>query len=256
MPKSWQSRYLNPHTRPDPDDALTKRTRIDAKRFLGKDALEEEIDFLVYLADLRRRMTTPEHQAIVAERIEEDNQRLARQADFEYRRSLERLSPFHVDCVRSGCDGEFKPITTTDIQRKVMAQWDGTTNLFLLGETGIGKTYTATWCAMRAARRGESVAATTALRVCEASKELLDTLRHVGTLALDQLHTLRSPAGKDMPAWQVSPVIDLIDYRYEHKKTIIAAGTIAIPDMVGLLGKDVIRRFPLRLASKSTGVRK
>ena len=254
MPKSWEQRYPNPHTRPDPDDELTKKTRGDAKRFLGKDALEEEIDFPAYLAELRRQHTTPEHQAIVAERRKDTDAHESRQLDIARRRQLERLSPFHVDCIRSGCDAELNPITTTDIMRKVMAQWDSAQSLFLLGDTGVGKTYTATWCAMRAIMHGNSAAATTATRVCEASPEALAVYRDVHTLLLDQMHTLRSPAGKDMPAWKVVPVIDLIDYRYEHKLTTIGAGRIAVPDMVGLLGEDVKRRFPLRLASKSTGV--
>jgi hypothetical protein len=59
-----------------------------------------------------------------------------------------------------------------------------------------------------------------------------------------------------MPAWQVAPVIDLIDYRYQQKRIIIAAGTIAPKFMVGLLGEDVKRRFPLRLASDSIHVRR
>jgi hypothetical protein len=208
--KPWSERFPNPHTRPDTADPLIRRTCADAKELFGKDALIEDIDFPTFLAELRRKHATPEFRASVAEQEEEERRFKARQADLAYRRSIESLSPFHVDAIRSGCDKDLNPLTTTDIQCKVIAQWDGESNLFLLGGTGIGKTYTATWCAMRAAKRGESVASITATRVCNASKEQLDTLRHVDKLVLDQLHTLRSPAGKDVPGWQVSPVIDLI----------------------------------------------
>lgn len=252
--KPWNDRFPNPHTRPDRADPITKKARADAKRLFGKDALEEEIDFPAYLAELQRMHSTPEYQAAAAEGRREEEQRKARQQLSEQRRQIDKLSPFHVDSIRSGCDDQLRPLTTTDIQRKVIANWDGVQSLFLLGETGIGKTYTATWCAMKAIRTGKDVASTTATRVCEATLEGLIQLRQADLLLLDQLHTLRSPSGKDMPAWKVGPVVDLIDYRYERQLTTIAAGTIAPKFMVGLLGEDVKRRFPCRLASESTKI--
>jgi hypothetical protein len=203
------------------------------------------------IEDIRSRLDSPEYQSGVA-RYEREIQRA--EAQIAYGHQLERLSPFHVKAVLAGCDARLMPITTTDIQRKAAAQWDGVESMFLLGETGVGKTYTATWCAMRAARRGVDVAATTALRVADLSPESLRTLRRVGLLVLDQLHTLQAPSGRDMPAWKVGPVVDLMDYRYEHESTTIAAGTVAPEAMFELLGSDVRRRFPRRLASKSTEI--
>ena len=255
MPNSWEDRFPNPHTRPDLDDELIKKVRRDSKEIFGTDPLEEDIPFLEYIERLRAKQTTPEFQAIAAERRAEDEAHKARQLEADQRRQMERLSPFHVDAVRVGCNRELRPITTTDIQRKVLEQWDGVTSMFLLGQTLIGKTYTATWCAMRAIRAGKSAASVTATRVADSTFDGLLQLRSVGLLVLDQLHTLRSPSGREMPAWKVSPVIDLIDYRYEHKLTTIGAGTIAPEAMVDLLGEDVKRRFPVRISSKITQVR-
>ena len=256
MTNNWEARFPNKYTRPDPDDPVTKKTRRDAKEIFGSDALEEEIDFPAFLAELQRKHSTPEYQAHAAKRREEEAQRQADMLEAEYRRNIEALSPIHVDAVLAGCTRDLTPITTTDIQRKVIAKWDGVQSLFLLGQTGVGKTYTATWCAMKGAKAGRSVASTTATRVCTASHDGLNVLRSVSVLVLDQLHTLQSPEGRSMPAWQVSPVIDLIDYRYEQKRTTIAAGTISPKPMFDLLGKDVKRRFPVRLESDSTKVRR
>ena len=216
----------------------------------------ERIDFPAFLADLRARYSSPEYQATAAEYRAEEAARLKRAAHDHYERQCERLSPFHAAAVLASCTPALAPLTTTELQRKVIEQWDGEEHLFLLGSTAIGKTYTATWCAMRRALRGGTVASVTATRVCEASPDRLTMLRGVDVLVLDQLHTLRSPAGKDVPAWRVAPVVDLIDWRYEHMSTTIAAGTVEAGEMTELLGADVRRRFPLRLSADTGEVRK
>jgi DNA replication protein DnaC len=254
MTSAWEKRFPNPHTRPDPTDEYTARRRREARDLFGFDPLETAVSTEDHIRELQAKWATPEYQAYVAQQAREAEHQAELQADLQYRRSIERLSPVHVKAVLGGCDADLNPITTTDLQRKVIAQWDGVTSLFLLGRTGVGKTYAGTWAAMRLARGGKDVASTTALRVAQESLEGLLTLRKVGVLVLDQLHTLRSPAGRDAPAWQVTPVVDLIDYRYEHQLVTIGAGTIAPDRMVDLLGADVKRRFPLRLASDATGV--
>jgi hypothetical protein len=255
MTSNWNRRFPNPHTRPDPGDPLTARLREDSKRLFGFDPLVSAVSTAGILEDIRARMDTPEYRSGVADYEAEEARRAETQAGIEYRRRLERLSPFHVRSVLAGCDAELNPITSTDLQRKVIAQWSGQESMFLLGETGVGKTYTATWCAMRAAKRGVDVACTTATRVAESSFEGLLTLRGAGLLVLDQLHTLRSPTGREMPAWKVAPVIDLIDYRYEQELVTIAAGTVAPEEMFDIIGHDVRRRFPLRLQSNTTEIR-
>lgn len=253
--KSWSERYPNPHTRPDLDDPFTARMRASAKSALGHDVLESQINLPDYIAKLQRMHSTPEYQEAAAKGRREAEASEANQREMVYRRNISTLSPFHVRAVTNSCRADLTPVTTTDIQRKVLDQWDDKQHMFLLGTTGIGKTFTATWCAMRAALRGVDVAATTATRVCEASPEKLAQLRSAGVLVIDQLHTLRSPAGKDMPAWKVSPVIDLIDYRYEQMATMICAGTVGPEAMVDILGEDVQRRFECRLVSESTAIR-
>ena len=252
--EAWNKAFPNPHTRPDPADPLVRKCRADAKRLFGFDALGAKLNISSYVRELQEQWATPEQQARVASLEEDERQRLAAQADLKYQRQLERLSPVHVRAVLEGCDRNLAPITTPEIQRQLIEQWDGKQSVFLLGRTGIGKTYTATWAAMRAARGGSSVASTTPARICEASLQGLIDLRKTTLLVIDQLHTLRSPAGKDLPAWKVTPIIDLIDYRYEQMLTTLAAGTIGPESMVDVLGEDVRRRFPLRLASKSTEV--
>jgi DNA replication protein DnaC len=256
MTSSWEKRFPNKHTRPDLDDPLTSKARCDSKKLFGHDPLETAVSTVDYIADLRRKWETPEYQEHVATQEREQADLEARQADMEYHKRLESLSLIHVRAVQAGCTPELNPITTTEIQRKVIASWDGVKSMFLLGETGVGKTYTATWCAMRAAKAGRDVMSTTATKVAQMSLEGLIRLRGTGLLILDQLHTLRSPSGKDMPAWQVAPVIDLIDHRYEQELTTIAAGTRAPEDMFDILGDDVRRRFPVRLSSESTVVDK
>lgn len=249
--KTHDQRFPNPHTRPDLSDPLIRRTRADAVSLFGSDVLADEVDFPTWLEALRVRHCSPEFQAVAEAGREETRLHEERQRAILQRRRFEKLSPFHVDAIRSGCDAELKPLTTTEIMRAVIAEWDGVQSMFLLGGTGNGKTYTATWCAMRAILRGDDAESVTAIRICGASPERLSVLRSVHTLVIDQLHTLRSPAGKDMPAWQVAPVIDLIDYRYEHELTTIAAGTVSPDAMVDLLGEDVRRRFTVRLSSES-----
>jgi DNA replication protein DnaC len=247
-------RFTNPNTAPDPDDPLIRKVRRDCKELFGHDPLETAVDFAGELNRIRELHCSPEFQAEAAKRREEDAERERREKAIAYNRQLERLSPFHVEAVQVGCNKGLTPLTTTDIQRQVMDKWDGVESMFLLGVTAIGKTYAATWCAMRAARRGLEVASTTALRVCEATAGKMMVYRQADLLILDQLHTLRSPSGKDMPAWQVAPVVDLIDWRYERKLITIAAGTVGPDAMVEILGEDVNRRFPRRLTSESTDI--
>lgn len=249
--KTHKDRFPNPNTRPDLNDPLIRRTRADAIDLFGVDVLADEVDFHEWLEALRVRHCSPEFQAVAEAGREETRLHEDRQLVLLQRRRCEKLSPYHVDAIRIGCDASLNPLTTTEIMRAVIADWDGAQNMFLLGATGNGKTYTATWCAMRAILRGDDAESTTAIRICEASPERLAVLRSVHTLVIDQLHTLRSPAGKDMPAWQVGPVVDLIDFRYEQRLTTIAAGTIKADDMTDLLGKDVRRRFTVRLSSQS-----
>ncbi len=251
---SWDDRYPNPHTRPDPDDPLARKVRADSKKLFGFDPLETRIDTVDYINALREKHTQPEYQEAAAAGRQAERERLAKAKGIEYRRRIERLSPEHVQAVLAGCDPDLTPVTTTDIQRKARAQWDGVQSMFLLGETSVGKTYTAVWCAMRAARGGRDVAATTATRVCEATPDQRAVLRAVDVLVIDQLHALSAPSGKSLPAWQVGPVIDLIDYRYEQQRTTIAAGTVSPEKIFGSLGEDVRRRFPLRLMSNATGI--
>jgi hypothetical protein len=263
--KTWEQRFPNPHTRPDPMDPLVAKTRADSKAIFGRDPLEEEVDFPAYLAELQAKHCSPEYQAAAAEGRAEMEALRARQIKDEHRRRMERLSPFHVDCIRSGCDKNLNPLTTTQLMRMVLGvevlddgtrppPWDGIESLFLLGSTGTGKTYTATWIAMRAIMKGRDVGATNATDVCTLSPEKLARLHARDLVIIDQLHTLRTPAGKDLPGWQVEPVIKLINHCYEHKITAIGAGTIAPESMVDLLGKDVKRRFPVRLSSDETRI--
>lgn len=256
MTSSWHTRFPNPHTRPDTSDPLTAKVRKDSKELFGFDPLETAVSTADYIRDLRAKLETPEYQEGVREYEREQKRFEREQRVMQYERQLERLSPEHVDAVKAGCTRDLTPITTTEIQRKALP-WDGAQSVFLLGETGVGKTYTATWLAMRAARGGRTCIATTALRVSKASPEKLQEMYDTDVLIIDQLHTLESPAGKPMPAWQVAPVIDLMDYRYERRLTTIAAGTVGAKKMFDeILGQDVKRRFPMRLASESTETRR
>lgn len=247
--KTFDERFPNRHTRPALDDPLIRKVRADSKTIFGTDPLDDPIDFSTWLEDLRRRHTTPEHMAEVAKRISEDEYLEARMARDAYHRAIEGLSPLHVKAVTAGCDPELNPITLTPILRQVVDKWDTESSLLLLGGTGQGKTYAATWCAMKIAKSGRTVASTTAANVGSASAEEIARLRSAHVLIIDQLHTLRSPSGRDMPAWQVTPVIDLVDHRYEHMGITIGAGTIAPDRLFEVLGKDVKRRFPVRLLS-------
>jgi DNA replication protein DnaC len=226
-----------------------------------------EVSTADYIRELRKRWESPDYQAHVADVEQQEQQDRAHREDAWYTRQLERLSEHHVKAVRRGCTPDLVPLTTTEIQRMALGKWttpegdtppgwDGVKSIFLLGKTEVGKTYLATWMAMRQAKRGLDCASTTAARVSTLSFESLLVVRKVDVLILDQLHTLRSPSGRDAPAWQVSPVVDLIDYRYEHDLTTIGAGTIDPENMVDLLGADVRRRFPMRIASDSTEIRR
>jgi len=255
LTNSWERRFPNPHTRPDTSDPLTAKVRADSKAIFGFDPLDTAVSTADLIRDLRRRLDTPEYQEGVAEYEREQRRLEAQQQAMQYERQLERLSPEHVDAVTRGCDAELKPISTTEIQRKALG-WDGVQSIFLLGETGVGKTYTATWLAMRAVRGGRDCIATTATRISRASDDQLKAMHEVDVLIIDQLHTLESPSGKAVPAWQVAPVIDLIDYRHEQRLTTIAAGTVGAEKMFDeILGQDVRRRFPQRWQSESTEIR-
>ena len=61
----------------------------------------------------------------------------------------------------------------------------------------------------------------------------------------DELHRVASA-----PDWQVGPVIDLIDYRYQTGEPILAAGTAEPRAMGGLLGREVLRRFRHRVTTR------
>lgn len=251
---SWERRFPNPHTRPDPSDPLTAKVREDAKHLFGFDPLDTAVDTADYIRDLQRRLSTPDHQEGLDNYEREKKETAAAQFSIWYRQQLERLSPIHVEAVQLGCTSDLTPITTTEIQCKALP-WDGVESIFLLGKTGVGKTYTATWLAMRATKGGRDCMATTPSRVCRASFEQLTAISKIDVLILDQLHTLESPAGKAVPAWQVAPVVDLIDYRYERRLTTIAAGTVGAEKMFDkILGQDVRRRFPMRLSSESTKI--
>ena len=53
--------------------------------------------------------------------------------------------------------------------------------------------------------------------------------------------------------WQVGPVIDLIDFRYQDEACTIAAGTSDPEGMKGIIGEEVGRRFALRLTTTKRG---
>jgi hypothetical protein len=244
--------------------------REEARQVYGHDPLahlDDAIDFPAEMARLKAKYCTPEYQAEAADFRRSEAARLDREVKRSYERQIERLSPFHVKAVKAGCDENLKPITTTEIQRMVMGThiqddgrcldgWDRVESMFLLGQTLIGKTYAATWCAMSLAMSGCTVASVTALRVYNLPYEQLLGLRKVDLLILDQLHTLRAPSGKDAPAHQVGPVVDLIDYRYEAMATTIGAGTVDPDAMESILGADTKRRFPLRLSADSGDTRR
>ncbi len=256
MTSNWEKRFPNPHTRPDPDDSLIRKVAEDEVELFGRSVVDTAIDVPGYLRELKKKWETPEYQDHVAQQEQAEREHRAHQAEYAYRRQIENLSRLHVKAVIAGCDASLNPITTTEIQRKLIAKWDGVQSVFLLGRTGIGKTYAATWGAMRQARKGRDVASATPDRVARLSLEALIRLQKTDVVILDQLHTLRSSAGRDEPSWKVSPVVDLIDYRYENELTTIGAGTVEPEEMFAVLGDDMRRRFPLRLASESTEVRR
>jgi hypothetical protein len=207
------------------------------------------------MACIGAQVDDPEYQARVAR---EDRQRAqdalqARRRDYE--RRIEFLSPLHVGYVRRYCDADLMPLPPVPmVWAKLIAEWDWTSSVILVGPTGTQKSTTATWACMRLACDGLSVRRTTALRVAQATRETLEEWHKVDALVVDELHRLgadpQRPGSKGQPDWKRDPVWDLIDYRYESKGTTIVCATVGPEATADLAGAEVLRRIPLKLTTE------
>jgi hypothetical protein len=198
------------------------------------------------MARIGAQVDSPEYQARVAR---EDRQRAqdalqARRRDYE--RRIEFLSPLHVGYVRRYCDADLMPLPPVPtVWAKLIAEWDWTSSVILVGPTGTQKSTTATWACMRLACDGLSVRRTTALRVAQATRETLEEWRSTDVLVVDELHRLDGE-----PEWKRGPVWDLIDYRYESTGTTIVCATVGPEATADLAGAEVLRRIPLKLTTE------
>lgn len=199
---------------------------------------------------LRKRFESPEGRRAAQEYRRAMDEAEAIEARQTYERRLEGLSGAHVPYVRANIDRSGRPKPSAfPIWLDLAAQWDWSTWVFLVGPTGCGKTTAMTWAGMHWARHHGTVMHTTAARVCRAEGEHLAELRTCGLLLLDEVHRLGG-----LPAWQVAPVWDLIIWREEHPPApIIAGGKAAAGNMEKLVGKEIKRRFPMRLSSRQRG---
>lgn len=198
------------------------------------------------MARIGAQVDDPEYQRRVAL---EDRQRAqdaiqARRRDYE--RRIELLSQRHVGYVRRYCDADLMPIPPVpQIWAKLVAQWDWTSSVILVGPTGTQKSTTATWACMRSACDGLSVMRTTALRIAQAPRETVDEWHATDILVVDELHRLDGE-----PEWKRGPVWDLIDCRYESRGTTIVCATVGPEATTDLAGAEVLRRISLKLTTK------
>jgi hypothetical protein len=204
-----------------------------------------EAEWTAMLARIKARVESPEYQHELARREMAERAEAERSRIYHYERQLERLSAEHVKYVRQHTDDDLWPRDPIpSIWEQLANEWDWVSHVFLVGPTESQKTTTMHWAAMHWACDGGTVRRTTAPRVHTLKGERLEQLRKCGLLLLDQIHLVEG-----MPDWQVTPVIDLIDYRYETTGTMLAAGTVNPNEMGGIIGVEVRRRFGLRLST-------
>jgi hypothetical protein len=214
----------------------------------AKQKKADDAEWTAMLARIRTRVESPEYQEMVARKEMARIKAAEAERLIHYRRQLERLSSEHVKFVRRHTDGDLwptKPIPS--IWEQLASEWDWKSHVFLVGPTESQKTTTMHWAAMHWACDGGTVRRTTAPRVHTLRGENLEALRKCGLLLIDQMHLVEG-----MPDWQVTPVIDLIDYRYEEGDTMMASGTVNPDEMEGLIGGEVRRRFGLRLGTEGS----
>jgi DNA replication protein DnaC len=132
----------------------------------------------------------------------------------------------------------------------------GSDGIFFCGQKGTGKTTAMVAMGWDAARCGVMpwyIQATRFASIVKARHDHtpnLQTLEECGLLIIDELHRVDS-----IPDWVKSALVGVIDYRYSQCKQTIAAGTLPLTKLVGVLGDEVVDRFAVRIASTGESFR-
>lgn len=164
-------------------------------------------------------------------------------------RQIARLSPRHVEYVRQLEAGEHESSEAWRALSQALQDAPGA-SVLLMGPTGVGKTTAAVRWAYRRALAGDTVLHVAAIRYRSLAQheEALDEAQAVGALVLDQTHRLA-----ELPDWIATPIRELIDYRYEHKRQTIANFTGALSEAITALKTDTMERLgaPVAVTGRS-----
>jgi len=157
----------------------------------------------------------PEREAALeaARAAAEERQRLA---DIEFK--LRRLSPRHVEYARALEAGEHDPSPAWLALSATLQKAPGS-SVLLCGPSGTGKTTAATrWAYRQVHATGRSALHVPAAKfsVLVKHEDAMVEAERARVLILDQLHRLR-----ELPSWISTPILELIDHRYEHRDQTI-----------------------------------
>ncbi len=213
-----------------------------------------------WLNSLRRRVEAGELGLTAAEAQARDA--AAQQERAQERRHLQaieraRLPQRHRQDAARILAGELQPSEIWRRLRTTLRTSPGA-SVILCGGEGSGKTTAATGWALERILDGWSVGYCALGRFERVVRrhDLREQLEGCDLLLVDEIHRM---AG--LPDWLQTPVTGLVDYRYHEQRQTLAMGTIPLktrdgtPDLTGVLGIEVVKRFSCAIGTQEGSYR-
>jgi DNA replication protein DnaC len=207
-----------------------------------------------YLRKLKRKLDAGElADDAAADKWEADQSRHAAEQRRKFNEiQTAKLSKRHVADARRISSGEVeRSAIWTRLSNTLRDTPDA--SVLLCGNTGAGKTTAATGYALSRISRGLTVLVVAGSRCASIAKydEAREEAERADLLLLDEMHRLPS-----MPEWIRTPMIGLIDSRYENRRQVVAMATVGVKTVEDALGIEVVERFDAVLGTDEDSYRR